>query len=276
MVLRRFKEDDGTDGNRTVEETKQRLERNLKGGAEELKSNLQNTDVKAGVQDVKSNLQRAAAPGSGFDSQVKTSLAVPAFTRRREVYVGRIAILGIVAAGFWEWLLPSHPNILQQVSYGLNLAGFNAGPGVALSLILGIIGYSGLAALVPFDNPTFSKENQEDVAKRPPGPNQEPPSSLKQALGISGWGFTKKNELFNGRMAMLGFTAGIFNQLLLGGLNGPGPLAQVAAYLRIPPNDAFWSSVPTFFIGFTIFATALSYLRGESGEKTRFGEDDIY
>ncbi len=35
------------------------------------------------------------------------------------------------------------------------------------------------------------------------------------------------NELFHGRLAMLGFAAALINQMRMGGLAGPGPLAQV-------------------------------------------------
>jgi hypothetical protein len=38
---------------------------------------------------------------------------------------------------------------------------------------------------------------------------------------------TQANELLHGRLAMLGFAAAVINQLRLGGVYGPGPLAQV-------------------------------------------------
>jgi photosystem II protein len=254
-VIRRFKESDDYDSsNRTVEETK---------------VNVQET-----ARSAQNSLQKAAEPVD-YDSQYKVNPLIPAFTRRREVFIGRLAIIGIVAAGFWEWFLPSHPNILLQVSGALNLAGLPAGPAAALAIIGFIAGYNALEGLAP-GSPTFSRENQEDVARRRPGPPNDQFQGIGQLLGISGWGFSKANEVFNGRMAMIGFAAAILQQLRLGGLYGPGPLAQVATFLNIPVDNQFWSSVPSYFIGFTIFALAFSYLRGNTGEKTRFDERDMY
>ncbi len=39
----------------------------------------------------------------------------------------------------------------------------------------------------------------QDVAKRPPGPPNAIPAKLGDWLGISGWGFTKRNEVRSGR-----------------------------------------------------------------------------
>jgi hypothetical protein len=36
------------------------------------------------------------------------------------------------------------------------------------------------------------------------------------------------NELFVGRVAMVGFAAAVIGQFLMGGLHGPGPVAQVS------------------------------------------------
>lgn len=62
-----------------------------------------------------------------------------------------------------------------------------------------------MTALNPF-GPTFDSDNQQDVKKRPRGPTQKvsDPSKPQEYLGVSsGFGFTKKNELFVGRVAML-------------------------------------------------------------------------
>jgi hypothetical protein len=40
------------------------------------------------------------------------------------------------------------------------------------------------------------------------------------------------NEVFNGRLAMLGFLAAVLQQLRLGGYSGPGPIAQVGGVGR--------------------------------------------
>ena len=86
----------------------------------------------------------------------------------------------------------------------------------ALLLLVACIGHQGMAvsvqafnfvtALNPF-SPTFDEDNQRDVKKRPRGPTQkamDPISRPQEYLGTSGgFGFTKKNELFVGRIAML-------------------------------------------------------------------------
>ena len=61
-------------------------------------------------------------------------------------------------------------------------------------------------ALNPF-GPTFDDDNQQDVKKRPRGPTQKAMDPLSDPQGYLGtsnaFGFTKKNELFVGRVAML-------------------------------------------------------------------------
>ena len=53
--------------------------------------------------------------------------------------------------------------------------------------------------------------------------------SLQGFLGISkGFGFTKKNELFVGRVAMLGFASELVGEQLTG---GKGPLGQVRSFM---------------------------------------------
>jgi hypothetical protein len=46
---------------------------------------------------------------------------MPAFTRRREIFVGRIAMVGFFAACAWETFLTNHPSIMRQVSMGTGL-----------------------------------------------------------------------------------------------------------------------------------------------------------
>lgn len=54
-----------------------------------------------------------------------------------------------------------------------------------------------------------------------------PITDYKRFFGVTNWGFTKANELFHGRLAMLGFAGVLWRQFTLGGYTGPGPLAQV-------------------------------------------------
>ena len=64
-------------------------------------------------------------------------------------------------------------------------------------------------------SPTFSESNQRDVKKRQKGPNQNPkitPAEPKKFLGITEFGFSKKNEVFVGRTAQLGFLASVIGE----------------------------------------------------------------
>jgi hypothetical protein len=51
----------------------------------------------------------------------------------------------------------------------------------------------------------------------------DPFTQPQQWLGVSSWGFTKLNELFNGRVAMLGFALSVVAELS----QHRGPIAQV-------------------------------------------------
>ena len=64
-------------------------------------------------------------------------------------------------------------------------------------------------------SPTFSESNQKDIKKRQKGPNQNPKinvSEPKKFLGITRFGFSKKNEVFVGRTAQLGFLASVIGE----------------------------------------------------------------
>jgi hypothetical protein len=68
----------------------------------------------------------------------------------------------------------------------------------------------------------------QDVRKRPTGPVQEamdPLTMPRQFLGISKeWGFTKLNEIFSGRVAMIGFAMTVVAETF----QHRGPIAQVS------------------------------------------------
>ncbi len=64
-------------------------------------------------------------------------------------------------------------------------------------------------------SPTFSESNQKDIKKRQKGPNQNPKINIsepKKFLGITRFGFSKKNEVFVGRTAQLGFLASVIGE----------------------------------------------------------------
>ena len=67
-------------------------------------------------------------------------------------------------------------------------------------------------------SPTYSESNQRDVKKRQAGPNQNPKITAaepKKFLGITEFGFSKKNEVFVGRTAQLGFLASVIGEKVI-------------------------------------------------------------
>ena len=71
-------------------------------------------------------------------------------------------------------------------------------------------------------------------------------SDPKGFLGVSDkFGFTKKNELFVGRVAMLGFAAELIGELAQG---GKGPLGQLGAYALQLASGSMHSSFSMFVV----------------------------
>jgi len=199
------------------------------------------------------------------DSATKVNPALSAFTRRREVFVGRLAMTGFFSAVLGELL--TGKGVIGQLSLETSLP-----PGVLKLLIAGIVGINVITALGP-GSPTFSEENQRDVRKRPAGGVQQPnKKSFVQdpqgTLGVTKFGFTKKNELFVGRVAMLGFAADLIGEQLTG---GKGPLAQIGLGIGQPLNPELAGFGLAVWIGFFLVA-AIGY--GNFGQQD--GNEDIY
>jgi hypothetical protein len=88
--------------------------------------------------------------------------------------------------------------------------------------VIGLIAFNLIAAILPASG-TFVPD--EEVEERPKGALQDPTISIldpKRFFGTSGFGFTKENELFVGRVAQLGFAASLIGETI----TGKGPLAQ--------------------------------------------------
>jgi photosystem II protein len=84
-------------------------------------------------------------------------------------------------------------------------------------------------------------------------------------FGTSGGiGFTKQNELFVGRMAMLGFAAAILGEAL----TGKGILAQFDLETGLPLNET--EPLLLFFIAFTFLGAI-----GALGSRGRFVNDEV-
>lgn len=272
-VVVHFKEEnqDAQSPRSAVEGVIRKQEANLQDAKEAVGSAVEDVRLKVvdGVQDA-SNISNPQ-----YDSQVQVNPALPAFTRRREIFAGRIAMVGFTAACLWETFLPSHPNVIQQITHIGQLGGLSISPFWATATLAVLVGYD-LLALIPSPlNPTFRQDNQEDVAKRPQNSGKATSAgNFQSLLGIRGWGFTKANELFNGRLAMIGFTLAVLNQFRMGGYEGYGPIAQVAGAFGVPVDDMLYASLPTFYIGAVVVAIAGAYITGNTG--TKVGEEDIY
>lgn len=193
-------------------------------------------------------------PAQQFDVRLGKKTTVPitlGFTKSNELFVGRLAMLGFAAA------------VLGEIITGKGaLAQFNIETGVPITdidgLVAGIAIFNLVAALLPAKGRLVLDE--EEVAdNRKPGSLQDPSVSLlqpKKFFGFSGFGFTKDNELFVGRMAQLGFAAALIGE----SISGKGPLGQFGLETGIPLNEA--EPLLLFSIVFTLFA-AINEGRGK-------------
>jgi len=280
-VLRplRFKESDSRDALKQADEQRLKAQDKLGDAASNVGEKVSKDVDRVGGSGRSEQLKEFISTAGGHPEYDEGEPRVPrlfnAFTRRREIFAGRFAMVGIFAACFWEVVTPEHMGILSQITAFFNIAGLNVGNGFSAAALFGLIGWNAISALAPWSE-TWTEENQQDIRKRQPGPTQgaEDATHPKGFLGITGIGFTKRNELFNGRASMVGFFAAIVGQLLQGGLYGPGPLAQVANYLSIPVTDEYYSIFPGLALAWVTFLTTYAYISGRPGSLK--GENDIY
>ncbi|KXZ43390.1 hypothetical protein GPECTOR_92g613 [Gonium pectorale] len=196
-VVRRFKENDDAEVEFQKRKEREEVIRKQEELMKEASKNISNAagsardELKKDVTKVVDTVDRSSV-GKGYSaSAVRVPIWMPAFTRRREVFVGRIAMLGFAATCALEIFTANHLGPIRQVQLWTGLD-----ESTIVALTLGIVTYNVLGGLGPW-SPTFSPENLRDVAKRPPGPPNAlvSPFDLGRLLGISGWGFTKRNEV---------------------------------------------------------------------------------
>lgn len=179
----------------------------------------------------------------------------PAFTRRREAFAGRLAMFGFAASLIGE--IGCGKGVLGQLSLETGLP-----QNVVELTLVAFIGYNAFSALRP-GSPTFSESNQKDIKKRQKGPNQNPKITVaepKKFLGITEFGFSKKNEIFVGRTAQLGFLASIIGEKV----TGKGPLGQVGIATGVPI-----SQVSIGLIAFIAFFLVAAVFEGNYGEEKK-------
>lgn len=189
---------------------------------------------------------KAVFDGKGYDKNAtKVNPASAAFTRRREVFTGRIAMSGFLAGVIGEILTGKGP--IGQLALETRLS-----PNVLTGVIGAFVLYNFVTALAP-GSPTWSDENQADVQKRPSGAVQDPKANAAENpgrfLGIPGFepGFTKRNELLVGRLAMIGFASELIGEKYTGkgalgqlGFDMNGPHAEQNATIALLLWTAFW------------------------------------
>lgn len=156
----------------------------------------------------------------------KTTITL-GFTKSNELFVGRLAMLGIATAIIGE--LITGKGALAQLGFETGIPILELEP-----IILAGIAFNLIAAFLPATG-KFVEEEEDET--RAPGSLQDPKISLtnpKKFFGITGFGFTKENELFVGRVAQLGFAAALIGEAV----TGVGPLAQLGLETGIPLKDA--------------------------------------
>ncbi|PNW84502.1 hypothetical protein CHLRE_03g146147v5 [Chlamydomonas reinhardtii] len=271
-VVRRFKENnEETDlemqRRREMEEVRRRQEEainKIRDSAQDV-GNSAKQEIKKDVRQVVDTVEASSA-GKGYSSAIRVPIWMPAFTRRREVFMGRIAMVAFAVSCGLEIFTADHLGPIRQVQLWSGLD-----ESTVVALIMGIIAYNVLGGLGPW-SPTFAPENLRDVARRPRGPPSDLPAKVGDWLGISGWGFTKRNEVFHGRLAMMGFLFAFINEMK----TGRGALGQVAGYLGIIPDAAWYSACLNGFIVFSALMLGASILFPSRLQGSNASEDDIY
>lgn len=202
----------------------------------------------------------------GGPEAFEASLSVPVFSRRREVFVGRAAMAGFYASCMWESTLMG-PGPLSQLSI---LSGL---PPVVVQGVIAAFILHGAWGLLPI-TPTWSSQNRNDMLRRPVGPPRKfvnPISNPKGAFGYSEWGFTKANELFAGRIAMLGFLG---TCLMEPAVRGRGALSQIAWWLHLPVSPSYFQLANLAMVVTPIVFGVLAYVKRRPGQLR--GGDDVY
>jgi len=182
--------------------------------------------------DVKAQSFKLSVPGGLLQSSNNLEKTVTlGFSKSNELFVGRVAMLGFASS------------VIGELLTGKGAMGqFGLETGIPLSdtepLILAVVGFNLLAAFggaLGFSKGVFVPD-AEEYTERPAGALQDANISITQPgkfFGIEGVGFTKLNELFVGRVAMLGMAASLVGEAI----TGQGPLAQFDFETGIPLQD---------------------------------------
>jgi photosystem II protein len=185
----------------------------------------------ADVRDISEAGQTAVVTEAEVDKDAfKVEWWRPAFTRRREIFMARTAMAGFLSLQVGE--------ILTGEGFFGQLNAITGWPKPVLGVFLLVtVANNAITGLHP-RSPTFSAENQADIGKR---------NKLGAAQFISKPGFTKRNELNLGRLAMCGWAAALIGEALTGkgpagqlGLQMESPLVRGGSLVLLLTWSAFW------------------------------------
>ncbi|CAI5953457.1 unnamed protein product [Closterium sp. NIES-64] len=183
------------------------------------------------------------------------------FTKANELFVGRMAQLGFAASLVGEVI--TGKGALAQLNIETGLPIFELEPLLLASIVFFFVAainpaprsWPGVTSLLGFNKSAVP-------AKTTPVKKQ-----LRTEDGIfgtsGGFGFTKANELFVGRVAMLGFAASLLGEAV----TGQGILTQFNLETGIPITEA--EPLLLFFIAFTVLGAI-----GGLGDRGRFVDDE--
>ncbi|CAI0393122.1 unnamed protein product, partial [Linum tenue] len=150
------------------------------------------------------------------------------FTKANELFVGRLAQLGIAFS------------LIGEVITGKGaLAQLNIETGIPINEIEPLVLFNVLFFFIAALNPGTGKfvTDEEMLNSVTCIHGQAPPPKPKVEDGIfgtsGGIGFTKQNELFVGRVAMLGIAFSLIGEVI----TGKGALAQLNIETGIPINE---------------------------------------
>lgn len=175
---------------------------------------------------------RARRPAQSFDVTIplskKKEVTIPVelgFTKANELFVGRLAMIGFAASLLGEALTGMGALAQFDIETGLPLADTEP-------LIIGIALFNVFVAFGGLLGLSSGKFVPKDVEDLEPASFDATRSLArpKEFFGITGFGFSKENELFVGRLAMIGFAASLIGEAV----TGAGPLAQFGMETGIP------------------------------------------
>jgi len=168
---------------------------------------------------------RGLTKPSAFDNGPQKT-PVLGFTKPNEVFVGRMAMIGMASSLIGE-ILTGKGAIAQ-------FAGEIGATSIQVEIcVIALIVFNIVAAFLPTSQ-RYVPNDEEKLAS----PLNNPRLSLTNPVEFFGtssrFGFTNKNELFVGRMAQIGFASSLLGEYL----TGKGPLAQLGMETGIPIMDA--------------------------------------